>query len=43
MPRHQRLQWQNGYCIIEVTDNGLYFINPIICPKDSFVLDGKLF
>lgn len=38
--RRTRQQWQNGFCLVSVLDDGTPFVNPVRCSVNGFALDG---
>lgn len=38
--RGSRSQWQNGFCVVDIAEDGRYGITPIVMAKGGFFLDG---
>ena len=38
-----RLNWENGFCIVDVLPDKTYFVNMVECKNDSFIVDGVIY
>ena len=38
-----RLNWENGFCIVDVLPDMTYFVNMVECKNDSFLVDGVVY
>ena len=43
MPRFQREQWANGFCIVNIDDNGFYYVEQVNVWADKFLANGKMY
>lgn len=41
--RAQKAQWQNGFAVVTIDENGDYFVEQIIVCNDKFVYGGKVY
>lgn len=43
MPRLQRETWANGFAIVNINDDGEYYVEQVNVWKDKFFADGKMY
>jgi len=43
MPRFQRQVWANGFAIVNVTDNGDFYVEQVNVWADKFLANGKMY
>jgi predicted phosphodiesterase len=43
MPRFQRQLWANGFAIVNITDNGDFYVEQVNVWADKFLANGKMY